>query len=102
MARHDGEKGRRILRIALGAFLALTCLRVWTGSGDWPSRAQAQIPNAGAQRADLLEEVRHTNHLLAEVLTILRTQTIKVAVQAEEAGRPRPGPPAPRASGKVE
>jgi hypothetical protein len=67
--------------VALGAFLVLTCLRAWTGPGRWERLAHAQIPNAGAQRAELLDEVRRTNGLLEEVLAILRTRTIKVEIQ---------------------
>lgn len=81
MPTHEPSKGRRVLRVALGAFLVLTCLRVWVGPGDWTPRAYAQIPNAGSQRADLLQEVRKTNQLLQEVLTILRTQSVKVEIQ---------------------
>ncbi len=93
----DGEsKSGRVLRWVAGALLALTCLRVWSGSTEWESRAYAQIPNAGAQRADLLDEVRRTNQLLEEVLSLLRTQTLKVEVRGEagtnvKATRPTPG-----------
>jgi hypothetical protein len=96
MPTQGKSKGGRVLRIALGAFLVLTCLRVWSGPGSWSPAAQAQIPNAGSQRADLLQEVRRTNQLLQEVLTILRTRSIKVELKAAGKSRTRPGLPVRR------
>jgi hypothetical protein len=97
MATEAMSTGRRVLRVAAGAALALTCLRVWSGSASWEARAQAQIPDAGTQRAELVMEVRRTNQLLEEVLALLRTKTIKVEVQDEggtsaKGTRPTPGP----------
>lgn len=96
MATDGQSRGGRVVRFALGLALALTCLRVWVGPAGWESRALAQIPNAGSQRADLLEEVRRTNRLLEDVLTLLRTKSIKVEVQGEagtnvKGVRPAPG-----------
>jgi len=83
MAMDGRSRGRRVLRVVAGAALVLTGLRVWTGPTGWESQAYAQIPNAGAQRAELLDEVRRTNQLLEERLTLLRTKTLKVEVQGE-------------------
>jgi len=98
MSEQGPGMSTRVLRIAFGVLLAATCLRVWTGPPAWETSAQAQIPNAGAQRADLLGEVRRTNQLLEEVLGILRSKTIKVEVQGESGREAAPIRPAPRGS----
>ena len=89
MTTYEMSRGKRVLRVIAGVLLVLTGVRVWVGPDAWSARAQAQIPNAGTQRADLLSEVSRTNQLLQEVLDTLRTKTIKVEVQdaGERAGK---------------
>ena len=70
----------RWLRVAVGAILAATCVRVWLGPINFVPQAQAQIPNAGAQRADLVREAERTNQLLTEIVQILKTETLNVQV----------------------
>lgn len=80
----DKPRPRRWLRVLLTAFLALTCLKAWTGSGELNPIASAQIPDSGLQRKQLLEEVRITNQLLAQILNALKTHTIKVQIQGTD------------------
>ena len=49
-------------------------------SGPLIPRAQAQVPDSGAQRLKLLAENKKTNALLDQILQHLRTQTVKVKV----------------------
>ena len=83
----------RVLRVAFGALLIATCLRVWLGPVTELPRAQAQIPDAGSQRRELLREVQRTNTLLGQMLKTLQTQTFKVQMQGTDNKRgssPRP------------
>ncbi len=42
--------------------------------------AEAQIPDPGSQRAEIRRETQRTNDLLAEILGVLRRDTLKVRV----------------------
>ena len=66
----DTPRPRRWLRVLLTAFLALTCLKAWTGSGELNPIASAQIPDSGLQRKQLLDEVRITRSLQCHCLRI--------------------------------
>ncbi|GJM26595.1 MAG: hypothetical protein DHS20C16_30100 [Phycisphaerae bacterium] len=46
--------------------------------------AEAQIPNAGNQRLQLVNEIRKSNELLAQIALILKSQTLKVQVQGTD------------------
>ena len=80
MSERMGRLGSRWLRIAVGVILTATCVRVWLGPVNIVPEARAQIPNAGAQRADLVREAEQTNQLLTEIVQILKTQTLNVQV----------------------
>lgn len=80
----DKPRRHRWLRVLLTAFLALTCLKAWTGTGEFNPIASAQIPDSGLQRKQLLGEVRITNQLLAQILNALKTRTIKVQIQGTD------------------
>ena len=71
-------------RILLGIFVLATCLRVWVGPEGVLPRAEAQIPDSGLQRRQMLEEIQRTNQLLEEIIQILRTQTIKVSLPSTD------------------
>ena len=53
-----------------------------TGQASAPPlpQASAQIPNAGAQRIDMIEELRGTNARLDKVITILNSGNLQVRV----------------------
>ncbi len=76
----------RLAKVALAAFVGLTCLRVWTGAADVLPRAEAQIPDAGTQRIETNKLIRETNRVLAEILTTLQEHTIAVKVTGEDKG----------------
>jgi hypothetical protein len=84
------------LRVVVGTIVAITCVKVWLGPVNMIPEAQAQIPDAGAQRAELVREMRRTNELLGQVVKCLKTQTLKVQVVGTDKkteGRPRPVAP---------
>ena len=68
----------RLLRTALGLAVLATVWRVWLGPITLVPSAQAQIPNAGEQRIELVREVRESNALLRKILNTLRNETLKV------------------------
>ena len=69
-------------------FVVLTCLRIWIGPFPLLERAEAQIPDAGLQRKQLMDEARRTNELLSDIKRILETQTLQVRLQgADNQGR---------------
>ncbi|MCO6439322.1 MAG: hypothetical protein J5J06_19710 [Phycisphaerae bacterium] len=74
-------------RMLLVGFVLATLIRVWLGPIISAPTAVAQIPDAGAQRMQLLEETRKTNQLLTEIRQILLTHTFNVrAAGADNTG----------------
>ncbi len=67
-------------RILLWVFVCVTVWKVWLGSPEVIPVASAQIPDSGAQRRVLIEEVRKANQLLTQISETLRTGTIKVRI----------------------
>ncbi|MBI4580995.1 MAG: hypothetical protein HY718_14910 [Planctomycetes bacterium] len=103
-----GTSGRRHYRTALTFALGLI---VGAAAGDWRRPAQAQIPNAGQQRLEANQGIQQLNATMSEVLTVLRTGTLKVRVVETDkspSGSPlrtlpdqsgqKPSSPAPAAS----
>lgn len=69
-------------------FVVLTCFRIWLGPFPLLEHAEAQIPDAGLQRKQLVDEARRTNELLSDIKRILETQTLQVRLQgADNQGR---------------
>ncbi len=89
MANQTQQPNRQILRVILGAFLLVTCIKVWLGPANVVQTAEAQIPNAGTQRIQLVNEVRKSNELLAQIALTLKSQTLKVEVQGTDNNKGR-------------
>ena len=69
-------------------FVILTCFRIWLGPFPLLERAEAQIPDAGLQRKQLVEQAQRTNELLSDIKRILETQTLHVRLEgADNQGR---------------
>ena len=75
---------RRWLYDVFCLFVLLTCLRTWIGPTPVLQVAQAQIPDAGAQRKLLLDEARQTNQLLTEIKHLLENRTLNVRIQGAD------------------
>jgi len=89
---------RRTVRLLVAGVLAATCARVWLDPGEVVPRASAQIPDAGLQRRELVEEVRRSNRLLEQVLHTLKSETIQVRLDgtdntSDKVVSPRPKKP---------
>lgn len=86
----------RMARWLLGFFLLATCVRVWLGPADLLPRAEAQIPDSGLQRKQLIDEVAHTNQLLEEIIHVLKSGTIKVSLASTDKPKSGVTPPNPQ------
>jgi hypothetical protein len=79
------------------AFVLATCVRVWLGPLEVLPRVEAQIPDSGRQRQELLDETRQTNRLLNQILSTLKSGTLNVRVASTDkksGGLTAPGRPA--------
>jgi hypothetical protein len=57
----------------------------WLGGPSYVSPAQAQIPDAGAQRQQMVDELKTTNAKLDKLISILESGKLQViAVTPEE------------------
>ena len=85
---HSLPRRHRVLSRLAAFFVVLTCLRVWLGPFPLLERAEAQIPDSGLQRKQLLDEAKRTNELLSDIKRILETQTLHVRLEgADNQGR---------------
>jgi hypothetical protein len=76
--------GGTVLRWLLVAFVLASCVRVWLGSVDVVPQAQAQIPDSGMQRQQLLDATRETNSLLRKIQSTLQDGTLNVRVASTD------------------
>ena len=85
---HSQPRQNRFVNRMVTFFVVLTCLRIWMGPFPLLERAEAQIPDAGLQRKQILDEARHTNELLSDIKRILESQTLHVRLEgADNQGR---------------
>lgn len=88
MSESPGEKtsvrGSRARRWTVATLFVLTLAKVWLPAVTEPVAAEAQIPDAGAQRVQLVEEARRTNEILAEIRDILRKEPLQVIVRSAD------------------
>jgi len=83
------QRGADWVHRLLVGFVLLTCLRVWSGSTPILETAYGQIPDAGMQRKQLLDEARTTNQLLSDIKQVLASGTLHVRVDgADNQGAP--------------
>ena len=74
------------------AVVLITCARVWLGPADVSPVASAQVPDAGRQRFQQIEEQQKTNQLLSELKQMLRemrdaTHKVQVVTSAQDQQR---------------
>lgn len=72
----------------------LTLAGQWAGSSFGTKQAQAQIPDAGAQRMAMVEELKSTNSKLDRLIALLESGKLQVqaVVPDERDNRPAPRP----------
>ena len=84
MIRSSQHRNWSLPRVALLLFVLLSCLRAWLGPMSFMDPVQAQIPDAGTQRKELVDEVRRTNQLLQEIKQILSSDILNVRIQGAD------------------
>ena len=70
----------RARNLVIAVVLIATLSRVWLGPITIEPAALAQIPDAGAQRNELIAEIRKSNQLLAGIAELLEKRTLNVRV----------------------
>lgn len=75
-------KDRAIVRLLVIVVVlqGLALLSLWTGHGGVLPQAQAQVPDAGAQRIQMIEELRQINGQLDRLHDLLRGGEVQVKV----------------------
>lgn len=82
------DRYTRCLLTVIAALLAIVAVELAVQRPDIAATVQAQIPDSGLQRNQLIAEAQRTNQLLDDILTHLRTKPIKVETQATGADKP--------------
>ncbi len=89
--------GSRWIHGLLMAFVFLTCVRVWLGPLPVLQTAYGQIPDAGLQRKQLLDEAKLSNQLLSDIKRLLEVGTLHVRLEGADnpadQGAPRKSKP---------
>lgn len=70
----------RAKRLLVTAVIVATLCRVWLGPITVERTVLAQIPDAGAQRNEVIAEIRKTNQLLGSIADLLEKRTLNVRV----------------------
>ena len=69
---------------ALAGLLTVLIVELWVGMPGSAPTAQAQIPDTGLQRQNLVQETQKTNELLQKIYDQLKTGTIKVKTETAD------------------
>ncbi|MBI5765122.1 MAG: hypothetical protein HZA51_16525 [Planctomycetes bacterium] len=88
------DRFTRTLLVTLTLLLAVIAVELWIGQAD-RNTVSAQIPDTGLQRQNIVEEARRTNQLLEQILTQLRTGTMKVRSESADKPEGKKGKSAP-------
>ncbi len=83
--------GSFLTGFAFGAAALLACVLVW-GELSRPGVALAQVPDSGAQRAQMIAELKTANIRLGEMLVVLR--------EIRDGEKPKGGEPPPAKPGR--
>jgi uncharacterized protein YpmS len=100
MDMSPADADRRLVHRFLAVIAVLLAIIVvqlsgWVGPGQ--RQVQAQIPDSGLQRRQLLDAQDRTNQLLEDILHHLQTQSVKVRVvstdkESRSESHPAPAP----------
>lgn len=86
-----------ILLSVIAGLLAIVAVELALLLGPSLPSAQAQIPDSGAQRREMIDELRQIERRLEEVGRVLRTEVLKVRVIGTDTDKKPADPPARRA-----
>jgi hypothetical protein len=81
--RNTSKTVARLLGLVV-ALQAITILGLWV-TPNWTSTAQAQIPDAGAQRNQMIDELRTLNGKMDKLMAILEGGKIQVRSEPADA-----------------
>jgi hypothetical protein len=68
---------------------SLILLGQWLGAPSLLSPAQAQVPDSGAQRVQIIEELKSLNNKTEKLISLLESGKLQVRVVGEEKPAPR-------------
>lgn len=78
--RNSSSRRWRPDTVIVVALLGVIAVQLWSTGPSILPEAQAQIPDTGMQRKQLIDEARRTNELLSDILTQLREKPMKVRI----------------------
>jgi hypothetical protein len=78
------DRFTRLILTALTVLLTIIAIELWVGRPGSLPVANAQIPDTGYQRQQIVEETRKTNELLGRILEQLKSKPIQVRIVADE------------------
>lgn len=78
------DRFTRGILTALTVLLTVIAVELWANRPSDLPVANAQIPDTGYQRQQIVDQIRITNSLLEQVLQHLRSKPIQVTIKAEE------------------
>ena len=88
---HDTPTAVRRTHLLLSCIAAVLAIIAIELSDRLPlpqsARVFAQIPDTGRQRQEIVNETRHTNELLGQILEHLRGKPVKVVVESPDKAR---------------
>lgn len=87
------DRFTRRLLLAITVLLTIIAVELWGGRPSLLPVASAQIPDSGKQRYDMIAEAKKTNKLLGEILSHLRTGSVKVVIAPTDKKPGRRGAP---------
>lgn len=67
----------------VGVIIALSAFLVKAGQGESPSRMNALVPDAAAQRNEMLQELRELNARIDKLTELLASGRVSVEVKRE-------------------
>ncbi|MFH0947139.1 MAG: hypothetical protein V2A76_18280 [Planctomycetota bacterium] len=78
MTSMNKTRWSRFLTGSVMVVVLAICLGLWSRAGLLTGTAQAQVPDSGLQRKQMLEQMVRTNQLLTEIKQILEGGTVQV------------------------
>jgi hypothetical protein len=70
--------------VAIVGLQLLTVAGQWLGQPSMLPTASAQIPDAGGQRAEMIDQIKQTNARLDRLITLLESGNVQVKTVASE------------------
>lgn len=78
------DRYTRGVMTALVMLLSIIAVELWVALPSAVPSAQAQIPDTGLQRQQIVQETQRTNELLQKILDHLKTGTVKVRLETAD------------------